>query len=71
MEMNMERQCKHKNSLYTCKRMRLLQHLKENNFLPVMTVPDCNNPKYNVWKFENSPELEDCIESYFRNLNAN
>ena len=61
----MERKCKHKNELYTCKRMRLLEYLKRNGFLPVMTVPDCDNPRYNVWKFVNTPELEECIENYF------
>lgn len=61
----MERQCKHKNEFYTCKRLRMLEYLKSKGFIPCLTVPDVNNPKYNVWKFKNTPELEDTIEEYF------
>jgi hypothetical protein len=28
-------------------------------------MPDFNNPKYRVWKFENSPELEKALAEYF------
>ena len=50
---------------YICKRFRLLEYLKTKGFLPIQTLPDLNNPKYNVWKFENSIELEDTIRDYF------
>lgn len=61
----MERQCKHKQEFYTCRRLRLLEYLKSKGFMPEITVPDANNPRYNVWKFRNTPELEDAIEEYF------
>ena len=61
--------CKHSREFYTCKRMRLLQYLKEQGFLPELTLPDVSNPKFNVWKFRNSPELEEAIDRYFEELN--
>lgn len=64
----MEKVCKHKNEFYTCKRMRLLEFLLNEGFTPETTVPDVNNPKFKVWKFRNSVELEDAIERYFEQL---
>lgn len=61
----MERQCKHKQEFYTCRRLRLLEFLKNKGFVPEITVPDADNPRYNVWKFRNTPELEDAIDEYF------
>ena len=52
------------NKYYVCKRMRLLEYLKDRGFLPVRTEPDIHKPKYNVWIYENSPELADAIENY-------
>lgn len=49
---------------YYCKRLRLLEYLKERGFLPIRTEPDIKNPKYSVWVFENSPELLDNIDGY-------
>jgi hypothetical protein len=62
---NVERQCKHRAEFYTCKRIRLLQYLKERGFMPVLTLPDVSNPRYNIWKFKNTPELEEAVEAYF------
>lgn len=61
----MERQTKHRAEYYTCKRLRLLEFLKNKGFIPAMTLPDVNNPRYNVWRFKNTPELEDAIDEYF------
>ncbi len=58
----------HKNSFYTCKRLRLLEFLVNNGFEPVKTIPDATNTKYNWWLFENTPELEKVIEIYFNNI---
>lgn len=63
----MEKQTKHRAEFYTCKRLRLLEYLKKEGFMPYLTLPDVNNPRYNVWRFKNSPELEDAIERYFNN----
>ena len=65
----MNNECRHKREFYTCKRMMLLSYLKNLGFLPELTVPDVSNPRYNVWKFRNSPELEDAIDRYFEELN--
>jgi hypothetical protein len=50
---------------YTCKRLRLLTFLKERGFNDWTTIPDFNNPKYNMWVTKNSPELEAALEEYF------
>ncbi len=63
--MTNERKCKHKGEYYTCKRLRLLQFLKERGFLPYMTLPDVDNPKFNIWRFKNSPELESALDEWF------
>lgn len=50
---------------YYCKRLRLLDYLIGKGFRAVGAMPDFNNPKYRVWKFENSPELEKALAEYF------
>lgn len=65
----MERQCKHQKEYYTCKRMKLLIFLRNKGFIPEQTIPDLYNPKYLVWRFKNTPELEQAIEEYFSQLN--
>lgn len=56
---------KYTREYYACKRLRLLSFLKERGFMPYETVPDVNNPKFNVWLFHNSPELREAVEEYF------
>lgn len=57
---------------YTCKRMRLLEYLLRNGYVPVETVPDPQNWKYKHWIFENTgEEFEACIERYFEGLKKN
>lgn len=60
--------CKHKRDYYACKRLRLLQYLKERGFMPYATIPEPTNVKYSWWLFENTPELEACVEQYFAQL---
>lgn len=63
--MENKRICKYGDT-YTVRRMRLLSFLtKEKKMYPYATIPDKNNPRYCVWKYENSPELEDALEEYF------
>ena len=59
-------ECKH-GEYFTCKRLRLLEYLKNEGFCPYLTLPDVSNPRYNVWRFKNSPELEKAIDRYFAN----
>ena len=49
---------------YICKRLRMLEHLKNKGFLPVRTEPDIKNPRYSVWIFKNSIELSEAIDEY-------
>lgn len=60
-----KRELKHKNSFYTCKRLRLLEFLKAKGFTPIKTIPDADNPAYNWWLFDNSADLELVLEEYF------
>jgi hypothetical protein len=50
---------------YYCKRLRLLDYLISKGFRAAGTIPDANNPRYKVWRFENSPELERALAEYF------
>lgn len=59
---------KHNNEYYTCKRLRMLEYLRGKGFIPYMTLPDVNNPKYLVWRFKNTPQLETAIDEYFDGL---
>ena len=55
---------------YLCKRYRLLSFLRAKGFLPVATLPDKDNPRYNVWLFDNNAELETALEEYFENVRS-
>lgn len=55
---------KHRDT-YTCKRLRMLTYLRNLGFIPYATVPDYMNPKFMVWKFKNTPELEQAIDDWF------
>lgn len=55
---------------YICKRLRMLSYLRDLGFEPSGTLPDVRDPAYNVWVFDNSPELEQAIDGYFRALRA-
>lgn len=52
------------NKYYICKRLRLLEFLRNKGFLPIRTEPDIKNPRYNVWIFENSTDLLDTIDEF-------
>ena len=58
---------KHKD-IYTCKRLRMLEYLKNNGYAPFATIPDPTNARYNWWLFENTPEFEALVSAYFEQL---
>lgn len=63
-----------KKEVYVCRRLRLLNHLRNRGFLPYMTQPDIRNPRFNVWLYEETPELRNAIEDYYHSdefLNRN
>lgn len=68
--MIMEKTMQH-GEVYTCRRLRLLSYLKEHGRLPFETIPDVRNPLYNVWRFRNDAELEQLINNYFAEIEAN
>lgn len=60
-----------KTEYYVCRRLRLLNHLRSNGFMPVETVPDANNPRYNCWLFVSSPQLMQLVEEYYNSIPKN
>ena len=51
---------------FLCKRWRMLDYLVGLGYQPIKTLPDCTNPRYNVWVFENTgPEFEQAVTEYF------
>ena len=63
-------ECKHKREYYTCKRLRLLKYLMDRGFKPFTTIPEPNNHNMHWWLFKNTPELEKCVDEYFKELKA-
>ena len=61
----MQIESKHKSKFYTCKRLRLLEHLLKLGFKPVKTIPDAENIKFKWWLFDNTPALQDALDKYF------
>ena len=56
-------------SVYTCKRLRMLEYLKKRGFTPKATIPDPTNARYNWWLFDNTPEFERSVYEYFEQMN--
>lgn len=53
---------------YVCKRLRLCRYLLEHGFNPYRIVPDRDNPRYNVYLFDQSPALAAAITDYFTKI---
>ena len=53
------------NKVYVCKRMRLLSWLTERGFRPFCTRTDIYDPRYLVWMFDDSKELQDAVADYY------
>lgn len=53
---------------YYCKKSRMLEYLVQHGFEPYRVTRDYDNPKFRVWVFHNSAELEVVIEKYFEQL---
>lgn len=60
---------KNQRDYYTCKRLRLLEYLMGNGFVPYAEIPDPTNTKFKWWLFKISPELNVVIDNYFKKYN--
>ena len=54
--------------LFFCKRLRILSKLKSEGFRPFATIPDRDNPRKDVWLFDNSDELYRSVQEYYANM---
>ena len=49
---------------YVCKRLRLCRYLMEHGFQPYQISPDRDNPRYDVYLFNQSDELTAAVTEY-------
>ncbi len=56
---------KYENNFYVVKRIRLYTHLKELGFKIVQVKPDERNPKFYVWVFNYTEELQLAIDNFY------
>ena len=54
------------NGYYVCKRMKLYSYLISEGFFAISCRPDRNNPKYFVWIFPDSKELNQAVTEYYK-----
>lgn len=53
---------------YVCKRIRMCNYLMEKGFEPYKVVPDRYNPRYNVFLFTATPELNKAVIEYINKI---
>lgn len=53
---------------YVCKRIRLCNYLRDKGFEPYKVVPDYDNPRYNVFLFTATPELNEAVIEYINQI---
>ena len=56
---------KYNNKFYVVKRIRLYTYLNELGFKMVQVKPDERNPKYYVWVFNYTEELQNAIDNFY------
>jgi hypothetical protein len=61
----MRKERKENKSMYVCKKLRLCSFLLQKGFNYELEKPDKFNPKYNIWIFKNTPELQLAIDEYY------
>lgn len=52
---------------YVCTKMKLLTHLLKKGYVYIKTDKDRNNPRYDVWLFEDTPALREEVSRYYEN----
>lgn len=50
---------------YVCRRIRLYDFLSKKGYIPVQIRTDKDDPKRNVWIYEDSVKLREDIEEYY------
>lgn len=53
---------------YVCKRLRMCNYLMDKGFEPYKVAPDRNNPKYNVFIFTATPDLNQAVIEYINKI---
>ena len=53
---------------YVCKRIRLCNYLRERGFEPYKVAPDHHNPRFNVFLFTATPELNRAVIEYINEI---
>lgn len=53
---------------YVCKRVRMCNFLRGKGFEPYKVAPDYHNPKYTVFLFAATPELNDAVIEYINQI---
>lgn len=53
---------------YVCRKLRIYIYLTERGFKPYRTVPDMRDPNRLVWLYEDSDEIRDAVEEYYKGI---
>lgn len=54
--------------IFVCRSLTLMNHLVREGFDCKKVKPDNKNSKYVVFCFEDTIELRECLDGYFKNL---
>lgn len=49
----------------------MLEYLRNHGYYPTATIPDMNNPRYNIWLFEWTDDFEKVRAEYFATQTLN
>ena len=53
---------------FVCKTSRMLEYLVSKGFNPTHREVDFNNPRYFVWKFEETPAFIEARDAWFEQV---
>ena len=54
--------------MYVCRKIRLLNHLLNSGFMFIRTDKDKYKSNYNIWLFNDTPELRNSREEYYSKI---
>lgn len=55
-------------STYVCRKLRLYSFLTDCGFKPYRAVPDMYDSSRLVWLYEDSDEIRDAVEEYYKGI---